>query len=102
MEFKLNKIDTDIRRRMQEEIKEDKVHSGKNIDEKRDFVKEKEDILDEELEKKKKKYLKQQSNNKRYITIDGVKYGESAKIVVEKIEEINEVNAKGRILDTKK
>jgi hypothetical protein len=37
LEFKLNKIDTDIRKKMQEEIKEDKVHSGKSISIKKDI-----------------------------------------------------------------
>ena len=41
MEFKLNKIDTDIRKKMQEEIKEDKVHSGKSINVKKDLKDEK-------------------------------------------------------------
>lgn len=41
MEFKLNKIDTDIRKKMQEDIKEEKVHSGKGINIKKDIKDEK-------------------------------------------------------------
>ncbi|NOV91293.1 hypothetical protein [Clostridium saccharobutylicum] len=41
MEFKLNKIDTDIRLKMQEEIKDDKVHAGKSISVKKDIKEEK-------------------------------------------------------------
>jgi len=37
VEFKLNKIDTDIRKKMQENIKDDKVHSTKSISIKRDI-----------------------------------------------------------------
>lgn len=94
MEFKLNKIDTDIRKKMQEEIKEDKVHSGKGIGAKKD-------IKDERHEEKKN--LDEQENRKMYITIDGIKYNhKNIDIKVEKVEKINESNSKGRILDTAK
>lgn len=93
MEFKLNKIDTDIRKRMQEEIKEDKVHSGKGINIKKDMKEEK-----QEIEK-----LKVEEQKKKYITIDGVKYnGSNIDIDVEKVEDIKEENSKGRILDITK
>lgn len=94
MEFKLNKIDTDIRNKMQEEVKEDKVHSAKSISIKKDIKDEKKEnaeSADKELEKR------------RYITIDGVKYNnKNVDIQAEKIQEINEANSKGRILDTTK
>lgn len=94
MEFKLNKIDTDIRKRMQEEIKEDKVHSGKSINIKKDIK----DEPHEEI-----KNFDQEENQKRYITIDGVKNNNKhISIKVEKIEAINYENSKGRILDRKK
>ncbi|MDU4800947.1 MAG: hypothetical protein E6X81_08095 [Clostridium butyricum] len=94
MEFKLNKIDTDIRKKMQEDIKDDKVHSGKGVTIKKDIKDEKyeemQDSNDEEIKK-------------RYITIDGVKDNyKNIDINVEKVEEINEENSKGRILDTTK
>ena len=94
MEFKLNKIDTDIRKKMQEEIKEDKVHSSNDISVKKD--------IKEERHKPRKK-LNTDENEKRYFTIDGVKYDKkNININGEKIEEINEDNSKGRILDTRK
>lgn len=94
MEFKLNKIDTDIRKKMQEEIKEDKIHSGKNISVKKDIK----DERHEEIE-----YSNDEEAKKRYITIDGIKYNhKNIDIKAEKVEEINEENSKGRILDTTK
>lgn len=94
MEFKLNKIDTDIRIKMQEEIKDDKVHSGKSISVKKDLKDEKSTQFKEEVIEEKEK---------RYITIDGVKVSKkNISIEVEKVEEINYENLKGRILDRKK
>lgn len=94
MEFKLNKIDTDIRKKMQEEIKDDKVHSGNGISVKKD-------IKEERHEPNEK--LNTDEHEKRYFTIDGVKYNKkNININAEKIEEINEDNSKGRILDTTK
>lgn len=95
MEFILNKIDTDIRRRHQEEIKEGKVHNAKGINVKKDPK----DKSGNEEEETNLKYEKQM----RYITIDGVKYdGEKVSIKAEKLEKIDEENSKGRILDAKK
>ncbi len=94
MEFKLNKIDTDIRKNIQEETKEDKIHSGKSINIKKD-------IKDEKREEMKGN--NQEEIKKRYITIDGVKDNhKNIDIKVEKVEKINESNSKGRILDTTK
>ena len=94
MEFKLNKIDTDIRKKIQEEIKEDKVHSGKSINIKKDIK----DERHEEI-----KNLDEEESEKRYLTIDGVKYNnKNISVKVEKIEKINNENSKGRILDKKK
>lgn len=94
MEFKLNKIDTDIRKKMQEETKEDKVHSGKSINIKKD-------IKDEKQEQLKKN--NQDENDKRYITIDGVKYNnKNLSIKAEKVEEITDENSKGRVFDKKR
>ncbi len=95
MEFKLNKIDTDIRKKMQEEIKEDKVHSGKGMNVTKDLKDEKNEYinLDE---------IKEESE-KKYITIDGVKHNnKNISIKVEKVEKITDENSKGRILDKKK
>lgn len=94
MEFKLNKIDTDIRKRMQEETKEDKVHSGKGINANKDLIDEKHEEIQENNERETKK---------RYITINGVKDNhKNIDIKAEKVEKINESNSKGRILDTTK
>lgn len=94
MEFKLNKIDTDIRKKMQEEIKEDKVHSGKGISIKKDIKDERYRDVAESTDKE---------FEKRYITIDGIKDNHrNIDIKVEKVEKINESNSKGRILDTTK
>jgi len=94
LEFKLNKIDTDIRLKMQEQIKDNKVHSGKSINVKQDLK-----------DNNKGYYTKLKNNNgeKGYITIDGVKdIEERLSIKVENVENINEENSKGRMLDAKK
>ncbi|MDK2830028.1 MAG: hypothetical protein PWP67_2862 [Clostridium butyricum] len=94
MEFKLNKIDTDIRKKIQEETKEDKVHSSKSISIKKDIKDEgHEEIINSNEE----------NDEKKYITIDGIKYNhKNIDIKAEKVEEINEENSKGRILDATK
>ena len=95
MEFKLNKIDTDIRKKMQEEIKEDKVHSGKSINVTKDLKDEKNEYINLDETK--------EESEKRYITIDGVRNNsKNISVKVEKVEEINYENSKGRILDKKK
>ena len=95
MEFKLNKIDTDIRKKMQEEIKEDKVHSGKGINVTKNLKDEKNEYVNLDETKG--------ESEKRYITIDGTKYNDrNISIKAEKVEEINYENSKGRILDSKK
>ncbi|EHJ01510.1 hypothetical protein CDLVIII_5019 [Clostridium sp. DL-VIII] len=95
MEFKLNKIDTDIRKKIQEETKIDKIHPSRSISIKKD-IKEKKD-------EEKEHFHKEENNEKRYITIDGVKYShKNIDINAEKIENITEEDSKGRILDTTK
>ncbi len=96
MEFKLNKIDTDIRKKMQEERKSGKVHSSKNINVNKDLQ-----------DGKGNAYYgdnKQQDNRKkRFITIDSIKYcNEGINVEVERTENIDILNSKGQILDTKK
>lgn len=94
MEFKVNKIDTDIRKKIKEETKEDKVHSGKSINIKKDIKDEKHEQV---------KNFDEEEHKKRYVTIDGVKYNnKDIDINVEKEEQINEGNSKGRILDITK
>ena len=95
MEFKLNKIDTDIRKKMQEEIKEDKVHSGKGMNVTKDLKDEKNEYINLDETKG--------ENEKRYITIDGVRdNSKNISVKVEKVEKITYENSKGRILDSKK
>lgn len=97
MEFKLNKIDTDIRNKIHENAKTDRIHSA----EKEDGINK---LKDEDKSKEKHKKKQTKVNiNKKHITIDGIKY-DSAKvnIEVERVETINEENSKGRILDAKK
>jgi hypothetical protein len=97
LEFKLNKIDTDIRKKIQEDTKEDKVHSGKAINVNKDLKEEKNQIINEKQIPAKDEVIK------RYITIEVVKDNhKNIDIKAEKIEEINEGNSKGRILDTTK
>ena len=94
MEFKLNKIDTDIRKKMQEEIKDNKVHSGKSISVKKDIKDEKHEEITQ---------FDEEENEKRYITIDGVRdNNKNISIKAEKVEKITDENSKGRILDRKK
>ncbi len=92
MEFKLNKIDTDVRKRMQEDIKEEKVHSGKGINIKKDIKDEKYENLESQTG---------EEHDKRYITIDGIK-SSNIDIEAEKVEKISGDNSKGRVLDTMK
>ena len=95
MEFKLNKIDTDIRKRMQEEMKDNKVHSGKAINVKRD--------IKEDRKKNNEKYEHEHNKDAKYLTIDCIKGDkEIIAIKVEKLENIDEENSKGRVLDAKK
>ena len=97
MEFKLNKIDTDIRRKMQEEIKGDKVHSSKSINVKKDFKDEK------NKNNNKKQISTKEEHEKKNITIEGIMYNnKNISVKVEKIEEVNHENSKGIILDKKK
>jgi hypoxanthine phosphoribosyltransferase len=95
MEFKLNKIDTDIRNKMQEKIKDDKVHSGKEINVKQD--------LKDRGKNYYKNIEKDNLKEKRYLVVDGVRdTRENLSVEVEKLESINQENSTGRILDTKK
>lgn len=96
VEFKLNKIDTDIRKKIDEERKESKVHSGKAIN------------VNKELKDDSKKYIienkeEELPKKKRFIIIDGIKYNKNEfKVDVEKDEKLSIQNSIGRILDTKK
>ncbi|MGN2369760.1 hypothetical protein ACTFJW_06805 [Clostridium cagae] len=98
MEFRLNKVDTDLRDRLQEEIKTDKIHGNNHISIKKDLKEnENQDKDNNETKEENKKSLK------KYITIDGIKYNAKKSYVnVEKVEKLNEINSKGRFLDIEK
>lgn len=93
LEFKLNKIDTDIINKIHKNYKTDKVHLG----EKSSFLKTIKDDEEKENNNNNKEFKKRE--NKRYITIDGIK-GIEAKFEI--IAEKECVNDKGRILDKRK
>ena len=94
MEFKLNKIDTDIRKKLQEEIREGKVHGNNSITIKKDLKEERNNT----------KYKEKSSNpNKEFFVIDAIKYEEkTVNIDAEKIEFIDAEKLKGYTLDVKK
>ncbi len=90
MEYRLNKIDTDIRKKMQEQTKSDKIHSNEKINIKKDL---KEYDKDSEYNNK----------QKRYVTIDGVKSTtHEFNVEAEKLDTLSIDNSIGRILDMKK
>lgn len=95
MEFKINKIDTDIRTKFEEDNKHEKIHSGDDSA----SIKQLKD--DKENTKKHKK----NSNNrgKKYITVDCIR-GNTLTVdaQIENVEIISEGSVKGRVLDTKK
>lgn len=94
MEFKLNKIDTDIRSKMQEENRADKINKNNNVNIKKDITKEKSKNSDN---KKKTK------EGKKFFQVDCVKYvDKELGIQVEKIQITDEENQKGQCVDTKK
>jgi len=96
MEFKLNKIDTDLRRKLQEKTDDHKVHGKAGItveaynEEREKFGKDKKfaKILEEKKKTKKEKK----------IIIDGVMVDN---LQVEGEKEVSE-NSKGVFIDTKK
>lgn len=97
MEFKLNKIDTDIRKKMQESIKSDKIHGNKRTSIKKD--------IKEDDNKNKNPNKKSNTNQvkKRFYTIDGIKYEqEMLEIEVEKEQFLDKESYKGIKLDVKK
>ncbi|ACD24874.1 hypothetical protein ACTFIN_05010 [Clostridium cagae] len=98
MEFRINKVDTDLRDKLKEEIKTDKIHGNNYISIKKDLKKdENKDKNDSENKEEIKKFFK------KYITIDGIKYNAKKSYVnVEKVEKLNEINSKGRFLDIEK
>lgn len=96
MEYRLNKIDTDIRKKMQEETKSDKIHSNEKINIKKDL-------------KEHDKYSMADNNNEdknkqiRYVTIEGIKSTTNEfNVEAEKLDTLSIDNSIGRILDMKR
>lgn len=86
--YRLDQIQTDVVRKLEEERKDDKVHRNK------------ETIISDKKEKKENSLKKNQHQKKRYYTIDGVKYS-NEKIIVE-AEKKQEINTSGIFIDSKK
>lgn len=96
MNFLLNKIDTDIRRKLYEKTKDGKVHRKSTISINKDSEKQKKKFFEE--------YVKEESmkKGKEKITIDVSKVKESTiSLIVEKEEDINLLGM-GTFLDVKK
>ncbi|MGL4849679.1 MAG: hypothetical protein ACRC28_12285 [Clostridium sp.] len=88
MEYRLNKIDTDARRKVLETTKNGKIHKGGNLEK---IKKDKENI---------KKEKKESNHRRMYITVDGKKnIGKNIEIDGEL--EVNKENSIGTILDKK-
>lgn len=95
MEIKITKIDNDLRNMIEEENSQDKIHNSKKSNDIKDVVEEKKNSSKNTSDKNK-------GDSKRFFTVNGIKYGEEVKVEVEKLEEINEYNSKGRTLDVRK
>lgn len=87
--YKLNNTEIDIRRRIGEETKDDKVHGASPIMVHTDIIKKEDD----------NKYTKQKNENinKKYMTVDGVK----PKSYVVEASKPGESIAEGSIIDKK-
>ncbi|MDU6036804.1 MAG: hypothetical protein E6Y83_00545 [Clostridium butyricum] len=96
MEYRLNKIDTDIRKKMQEETKSDKIHANEKINIKKDLKEyDKDNMMDKDSELKNKQ--------KKYVTIDGMKSTTyQFNVEAERLDTMSIDNSIGRILDMKK
>lgn len=95
LEFKLNKIDTDIRKKIEEERNTSKVQSGKGINVNRD-------LKDNNLERKIQNKREELKKKKKFFMISAVKYSKrEIKVDVEKNENLTIQNSLGRILDSK-
>ncbi|MDD6794603.1 MAG: hypothetical protein PUE01_04205 [Clostridiaceae bacterium] len=95
MEFRLNKIDTDIRRKMQEEVRTEKVHNSKLINTNRDLIE------DEEKKNKNNNHKNNKKSDRDGIIVDAIKYDNEELIKVD-AQKINEITIKGTIIDIKK
>lgn len=101
MNFFLNKIDNDIRRKIYEKTRSGKVHRKEDIKIYKDSEKNKEKTFDEYIQEEKSK---EKNKNKFTIRVTKLKkIDETSKIVLngEKEENINYKNY-GNFIDTKK
>ncbi|EJO5346081.1 hypothetical protein NRP93_000113 [Clostridium botulinum] len=99
MEFRLNKIDLELRDKIKEQTKEGKVHSKQNI------TINKQDRDNNSKDRGFYEQLKKQKKNKnKNIKIKAVKYvkGKNLDIQATKEETEGKANIVGTILDTKK
>lgn len=96
MEIKIAKIDNDLRNMIEEENSKDKIHNSKKSNSIKDVVEEKKNSSD------KNSLDKNKGDSKRFFTVNGIKYGKEVKVEVEKLEELDEYNSKGRTLDVRK
>lgn len=105
MNFFLNKIDNDIRRKIYEKTRNGKVHRKENIKIYKDSEKNKEKNLNKDIDDNKDK-VEKETKEKNKITIRVIKVkkvDENSKIILdaEKEENINYEN-RGNYIDTKK
>ena len=104
MNFFLNKIDNDIRRKIYEKTRNGKVHRKENIKIYKDSEKNKEKNLNKDIDNKDKEEKETKEKNKITIRVIKVKnVDENSKIILEaeKEENINYEN-RGNYIDTKK
>ena len=99
MEFKLNKIDLEVRDRIKEQTKEGKVHSKQNI-----TINKQNKDNDSRNRSFYEQLKKQQKNKKKNIKVKAVKYVKGENLDVEATKEENQGRATivGAMLDTKK
>ncbi|NLK96184.1 MAG: hypothetical protein GX275_13525 [Clostridiales bacterium] len=97
--FKLNQIQTDIRREINEETKDDKIHGNRNIYIKNN--KSKKPFVDEVNEEESNGNRKR-NNDKRYLTISGIKIKKNNSIEVNAEKESILENKRGLFIDKTK
>ncbi len=97
MEFRLNKIDSDIIERMQDDFRSDKIHESKEEGAVRKLKSDEHNNFNDGKQNAKKK------RPKRMISIDAVKFSNiMVKVEAEKVDMINDEDSKGLNLDAKK
>lgn len=99
MEFRLNKIDTDVRQRIEDQTKEGKVHSKKGISIQKD--KKQRQGKNNDFYSKMEKNLKDKKNK---IKVNAVKYSDKNNIGIEATKEDKDETFlfRGSMIDTKK